>query len=122
MKPTNEVDIHSDSVYRKLTGEEDDGTKSYGIHGANVSRRGNSPQSKSVVHLCDGLCKSHQLQVRSSHAAEAIAAAHNLDECYPTPITLHELKAGALPPRQLREMREVGGLAIKVSLTIDAES
>eukprot|EP00959_Pyramimonas_sp_CCMP1952_P070645 1475082-Pyramimonas_sp.AAC.1 len=37
-------------------------------------------------------------------------------------MTLHELKAGALTPRQLRNMREVGGPAIKVSLTIDAES
>eukprot|EP00959_Pyramimonas_sp_CCMP1952_P189833 3971317-Pyramimonas_sp.AAC.1 len=26
MKPTNEVDIHSDSGHRKLTGEEDDET------------------------------------------------------------------------------------------------
>eukprot|EP00959_Pyramimonas_sp_CCMP1952_P158394 3312591-Pyramimonas_sp.AAC.1 len=62
MKPTNEVDIHSDSGYRKLTGEEDDDTKGYGIRGANVLRRGNSPQGKSVIHLCVGLCKSHRLQ------------------------------------------------------------
>eukprot|EP00959_Pyramimonas_sp_CCMP1952_P364707 7637484-Pyramimonas_sp.AAC.1 len=122
MKPTDEVDLHSDSGYRKLTGEEGDETKGNGIRGANVLRRGNSPQGKSVVHFRDDLCKSHRLQVRSSYAAEALAAAHNLDECYPTLITLHELKAGALNPRQLRDMREVGGLAIKVSLTIDAES
>eukprot|EP00959_Pyramimonas_sp_CCMP1952_P319204 6679056-Pyramimonas_sp.AAC.1 len=62
MKPTNEVDIHSHSGYRKLTEEEGDETKGYGICGANVLRRGNSPQGKSVVHLCDGLCKSHRLQ------------------------------------------------------------
>eukprot|EP00959_Pyramimonas_sp_CCMP1952_P260083 5437898-Pyramimonas_sp.AAC.1 len=106
MKPTNEVDIHSDSGYRKLTGEEDDETKGYGIRGANVLRRGHAPQGKSAIHLGGGLCKSHRLQVRSSHAAEVLAAAHNLDECYPTLITLRELKAGALPPRQLRDMRE----------------
>eukprot|EP00959_Pyramimonas_sp_CCMP1952_P378300 7924631-Pyramimonas_sp.AAC.1 len=35
MKPTNEVYIHSDSGYRKFTGEEDDETKGYGIRGAN---------------------------------------------------------------------------------------
>eukprot|EP00959_Pyramimonas_sp_CCMP1952_P094703 1981059-Pyramimonas_sp.AAC.1 len=40
MKPTNELDIHSDSGYRKLTGEEDDEAKGYGIRGANVLRRG----------------------------------------------------------------------------------
>eukprot|EP00959_Pyramimonas_sp_CCMP1952_P127474 2666354-Pyramimonas_sp.AAC.1 len=122
MVPTDEVDIHSDSGCRKLTGEEGDATKGYGIRGAHVLRRRNSPQGKSVVHLCDGLSKSHRLQVRSSYAAEALAAARNLDECSPALITLHELKAGALTPRQLRGMREVGGLAIEVSLTIDAES
>eukprot|EP00959_Pyramimonas_sp_CCMP1952_P018017 381805-Pyramimonas_sp.AAC.1 len=104
MKLTDEVDMHSDSVYRKPTGEEGDETKGYGIRGANVLRRGSLPQGKSVVHLCDGLCKSHRLQVRPSYAAEALAAARNLDECYPTLITLHELKAGALTPRQLRDM------------------
>eukprot|EP00959_Pyramimonas_sp_CCMP1952_P087632 1833631-Pyramimonas_sp.AAC.1 len=62
MKPTNEVDIRSDSGYRKLTKEEDDETRGYAIRGANVLRRGNSPQGNSVVHLCDGLCKSHRLQ------------------------------------------------------------
>eukprot|EP00959_Pyramimonas_sp_CCMP1952_P422230 8845015-Pyramimonas_sp.AAC.1 len=121
MKPTSEVDIHSDPEYRLFTGEEDVETKGYGIRGANVLRRGNSPQGKSVAHLCDGPCKSHRLQVRSSYAAEALAAAHNFDECYPTLITLHGLKAGALTPRQLRDMREVGGLPINLSLTIGAE-
>eukprot|EP00959_Pyramimonas_sp_CCMP1952_P466422 9489928-Pyramimonas_sp.AAC.1 len=46
MKPTSEVDIHSDSGYRKLAGEEDDETKGNGMRGANVLRRGNSPQLK----------------------------------------------------------------------------
>jgi hypothetical protein len=122
MKPTGEVDIHSDSGYRKLTGEEDDETKGYGIRGANLLRRGNAPNGKAVVHLCEGLCKSHRLQVRSSYAAEALAAAHNLDECYPTLVTLHELQAGPLSPKALKDVREMGGLCIKVSLTIDAES
>eukprot|EP00959_Pyramimonas_sp_CCMP1952_P401555 8413850-Pyramimonas_sp.AAC.1 len=71
--------MHRDSGYRKLTGEEDDETKGCGIRGANVLRRGNSPQDKSVIHLCDGLCRSHRFQVSSSYAAEALAAAHNLD-------------------------------------------
>ena len=122
MKPTGEVDIHSDSGYRKLTGDEDDETKGYGIRGANMLRRGSSPSGKAVVHLCEGICKSHRLQVRSSYAAEALAAAHNLDECYPTLITLHELQAGPLSSEALRNLREAGGLCIKVSLTIDAES
>ena len=77
MKPTGELDIHSDSGYRKLTGEEEDETKGYGIRGANVLRRGNAPTGKAVVHSRDSLCKSHRLQVLSSYAAEALAAAHN---------------------------------------------
>ena len=37
-------------------------------------------------------------------------------------ITLHELKFGKLPPGELKGIRERGGLGLKVSLTIDAES
>ena len=33
VKPSGGIDIHSDSGYRKLTGEEDDDTKGYGIRG-----------------------------------------------------------------------------------------
>ena len=40
MKPSGEIDIHSDSGYRKLTGEEDEDAKGYGIRGANLLRRG----------------------------------------------------------------------------------
>ena len=31
MTPTGEIDIHSDSGYRRLTGDADDETKGYGI-------------------------------------------------------------------------------------------
>ena len=41
---------------------------------------------------------------------------------YPTLITLHELKDGALTPRQLKNIRELGGLKLYVSITVDAES
>eukprot|EP00959_Pyramimonas_sp_CCMP1952_P447951 9379942-Pyramimonas_sp.AAC.1 len=61
-------------------------------------------------------------RVRSSYSAEALAAAQNLEDCYPTIVILHELHAGALTPTQLKGILEMGGLSIKVTLTIDAES
>ena len=66
--------------------------------------------------------KSHKLLVRSSYAAECLAAAHTVDDCWPTLVTLHELASGILTPTQLRDLREKGGLSLWVFLTIDAES
>ena len=37
-------------------------------------------------------------------------------------ITLHELRHGILSPEELKNLREIGGLGIRVTLTIDAES
>ena len=71
----------------------------------------------------DAYCnKSHRLQVRSSYSAETLAADHNLEDSYPTIVTLHELHSGQLTPTQLKNVLEIGGLDIKVTLTIDAES
>ena len=51
-----------------------------------------------------------------------LAAAHGLDDAYPTMVTLHELTFGVLTPEQLKGLREHGGLHIAVIVTIDAES
>eukprot|EP00959_Pyramimonas_sp_CCMP1952_P321316 6723818-Pyramimonas_sp.AAC.1 len=51
--------------------------------------------------------------VRSSYSAETLAAAHTLDDCYPTIETLYELHAGPLTPTQLKDLIELGGLSIK---------
>eukprot|EP00959_Pyramimonas_sp_CCMP1952_P449964 9421341-Pyramimonas_sp.AAC.1 len=56
------------------------------------------------------------------YSAEALAAARNLEDCYPTIVTLHELHAGSLTPSQLNNIIVMGGLSIKVTLTADAES
>ena len=122
MVPTGVVDLHSDSGYRRLTGEEDDETKGYGIRGANLLRRGHTHAGQPAIHLVDAYCKSHRLQVRSSYSAETLAAAHNLEDSYPTIVTLHELHSQPLTPEELRNILEFGGLSIKVTLTIDAES
>ena len=105
-EPAHAVHIHSGSGYRKLTGEGEDDIKGYGIRGANILRRGGAPSGKPAVHMFGSLSKSRRLQVRSSYAAEALAAAHNLDEAYPTIITLRELMRGPLAHTQLRDARE----------------
>ena len=51
-----------------------------------------------------------------------LAAAHGLDDAYPTIVTLHELRTGVLKPEELKSIRERGGLCILVTLTTDAES
>ena len=84
MKCSGTIDIRIDSDYRRLTGEDDD-VKGYGMRGLALLRRGDAPSRGNattvpVVHLLDSLCKSHRLQVRSSYAAETLAAAHGLDD------------------------------------------
>eukprot|EP00959_Pyramimonas_sp_CCMP1952_P160104 3348516-Pyramimonas_sp.AAC.1 len=70
MTPTGEVDLRSDSGYRRQSGDADDEIKGYGIRGANLLRCGTTPSGKPVVHLIGAYCKSHFLQVRSSYSAE----------------------------------------------------
>eukprot|EP00959_Pyramimonas_sp_CCMP1952_P331528 6942480-Pyramimonas_sp.AAC.1 len=84
MNPTGEVDLHNDSGYQRLSGDADDDVKGCGIRGANLLRRGITPSGKPVVHLIDAYCKSRRLQARSSYSAETRAAAHTLEDCYPT--------------------------------------
>eukprot|EP00959_Pyramimonas_sp_CCMP1952_P117795 2462693-Pyramimonas_sp.AAC.1 len=83
MSPAGEVDFRSDSGYRRLSGDADDDVKAYGIRGANLLRRGSASFGKPVVHLIDAYCKSRRLQVRPGYSAETLAAAHNLEDCYP---------------------------------------
>eukprot|EP00959_Pyramimonas_sp_CCMP1952_P211390 4424059-Pyramimonas_sp.AAC.1 len=40
VNPTGEVDLHSYSGYRRLSGDADDDVEGYGIRGANLLRRG----------------------------------------------------------------------------------
>ena len=51
-----------------------------------------------------------------------LAASHGYDDAYPTLVTLVELAHGPLKPSALKKYREEGGIALKVVLTIDAES
>ena len=123
MTCSGKLDLHTDRGYRRMTGEADDDIKGYGMRGMNVLRRGKTKDGKDVIHLLESICKSHRLHVRSSYGAELLAAAHSLDEAYPTIITLHELRTGhVLTPEQLKNIRERGGLQIHVTLTTDAES
>ena len=123
MECKRHLDLHTDSGYRRLTGEADDQVKGYGMRGMNVMRRGtNRHTGKEAVHLLDSICKSHRLQIRSSYGAEMLAAAHGYEEAYPTVITLHELGTSPLTPGELKNIKEKGGLCITVVLTTDAES
>ena len=75
-----------------------------------------------VIHWIESVCKSHRLQLRSSYGAETLGAAHGVEDAYPSLITLHELHKGRLTPEALKGIKERGGLCIKATLTVDAES
>jgi hypothetical protein len=103
--------------------EKADDVQGYGMRGLCVLRCGVPRNGKGyVIHLLDSIARSHRLCIRSSYGAETIAASHGYDDAYPTLVTLVELKNGPLKPEQLKRYREEGGLALKVVLTIDAES
>ena len=116
----DELVIHSDSEYRRVEATGD--VKGYGMRGLCLLRRGVTVNKKPAVHLLDSVCKSHRLTIRSSYGAELLAAAHGVDEAYPTLITIMELKYGVIPPEKLKLFREQGGVRLKVTLTLDAES
>ena len=103
MKPSGERGVRSDSGYRKLAGDEGDNAKGYGSKGAGFLRRGRATGvgGEPAVHLCDFMCKSHRLQVRSSYAPETLGAARDLDERHATLIALREMTSGAFLPSQL---------------------
>jgi hypothetical protein len=132
MTCNNEIDVHIDSGYRRVTGTAERGDtatvpseppeiKGYGIRGLCLLRRGVGRDKKQVVHLLESVCKSHRLTIRSRFGADLLAAAHGMDDVYSTVITLAELKHGCFNASKLKSVRESGGLALKVTLTTDAE-
>ena len=105
-----------------------DDVKGYGRRGLCLLRHGKGEDSQMIAHLIESVCRSHKLTIRSSYGAEMLAAAHGMDEAYPTLITLREIKHGMLRPERLKTLREEGVDAVPgngepsltVTLTTDA--
>ena len=72
-----------------------------------------------MIHLIDSVCRSHRLTIRSRFSANMLAASHGYDDAYPTIVTVAELKHGVCSPEKLKSLRENGGLALEVNLTVD---
>ena len=132
MRCIGQLDIHTDSGYRRIESAED--VKGYGMRGMCSLRRGvpvtrgNALLEKQVsrgnanlVHLLDSVSKTHRLVIRSSYSAEIIGAAHGIEDAYPTIISLIELKKGSLSDEELKKIGEQGQQVIQATLTIDAE-
>ena len=93
------------------------------MRGLNYLRRGvRRDNGKPCIHLIGAQCKSHRLVIRSSYGAETLAAAHGVEEAFPTLVTFHELRDGVLSASGLKAVRERGSLDIEATLTVDAES
>ncbi len=95
-----------------MDGTADDQAKGYGMRGLTMMRRGERADGSPAVHLVESICKSHKLMIRSSYGAETLAAAHGVDDVFPTLATLHELANWVMTPTELKQIREVVGLAI----------
>jgi hypothetical protein len=118
---SRECDVHTDSGYRRI--EIIDDIKGYGMRGLCLLRRGVNPITKKpVIHLLESICKSHRLTIRSSYGAELLAAVHGMDDIFPTLISMAEIRTRCFTPTEIMRIREKGGLGIKVTLTMDAES
>eukprot|EP00959_Pyramimonas_sp_CCMP1952_P062234 1300949-Pyramimonas_sp.AAC.1 len=95
MNPTGEVDIHSDSGFRRLRGDADDDVEGDRIRGATLLRR------------------ETRYSARSSYSAETLAAAHKLEDCYPTIDSARAPRVAAHTHThtQLKNILELGGLS-----------
>ena len=113
MRCIGQLDIHTDSGYRRITEAED--VRGYGMRGMCSLRRGIPVKRGDVhlgkqvcrgdvnlVHLLDTVSKTHRLVIRSSYSAEIIGAAHGVEDAYPTLISLIELRRGAFTPADLK--------------------
>ena len=90
-----------------------------------MKSRSRAPGGKTIIHLCGYMRKSHRLHVRPGHAAETLAAARNMDECYPAAVASHEMWHGPLGPAQpedIREGKRMRGLRLQVSPAVHAET
>ena len=119
MKCQGKVDVYTDSGYRRLDAADD--VKGYAMRGLAMLRRGKTPTGQNVVHLLDSICKSRRLVIRSSYGAELLAAAHGMEDVYPTIITLIEIVKGVRTADQIKGYREHGNLELDVTLILDAE-
>lgn len=121
MKCDRDVDLHTDSGYRRMIAVDD--KEGYGMRGMCLMRRGTRPDHKGkAIHLVDSVCRAHIYIIRSSYTAEALASAHGVEDAFPTIVLLEELVEGPISPKASQQLMLTGGLKLKVTLTTDAES
>ena len=117
MKDLGILDVHSDSSFSR---EQD---KGYGMRGATFMRKGLARDgSGGCYHLLDVHCRSHKLVVRSTFAAETLAATSAADAALVIGMNLQELREGPLTARAARRLREEGHFDVEINLLVDAMS
>ena len=78
--------------------------------------------SDAVFHLLDVHFRSHKLVVRSTFAAETMAATAATDAGIALGMRLQELRSGPLTPLQARQIREAGNFSVEINVHLDAMS
>lgn len=81
---------------------------------AGADYTGNLGCSQECLRLIESLCQSHKLVVRSTYAAELLAATSAVDHSMGIAFTCHEIKRGCLETFEAKAIREGGGLEVKL--------
>ena len=116
MEDLSILEIYSDSAFSR------EGESAHSLKGMVCLRLGKNKHGRLTSHLIESLSQSHKLVVRSTYAAELLAATSAMDVAFGIALTLHEFKQGCLNAWRAREIREQGGLKILVRLYLDAMS
>ena len=116
MKEDKTLDVYSDSAFSR------EGDSAHSLKGMLCLRKGLNLKGEECLHLIEAVCQSHKLVVRSTYAAELLAATSAIDQTLGVAFTLHELVRGSLKTSEAKLIREKGGLAIKINLFLDAIS
>ena len=114
------LEVHSDSGFRK---EEKDGIATgKAQRGANFLRLGSAPGAgnECSCHLLDWHCGTLKVVTRSTFASETQAAIAAADAALMLALTLHEIHAGPVTPRQGMDLLQDGGLCFDINLGVDA--
>ena len=71
-------------------------------------------------HILDWHCSSLKVVTRSTFASETQAAIAATDSALMLALTMHEIRAGPVTPRQGMTLLQDGGLNFKINLGVDA--
>ena len=121
MKCQQFPEVQTDAGFRK---EEKDGVDTgRSQRGATFMRIGAGTTASGQgrpCHILDWHCSSLKVVTRSTFASETQAAIAATDSALMLALTMHQIRAGPVTPRQGMTLLQDGGLNIKINMGVDA--